>query len=94
MTEVCRLLFTLGESLLGVIEFHSEIELSKPNTFERPHASHSVVIHDIAGDEDKYTLDSHGFQFVKHESKEKDFLDDEKIKAEYYPETEQLLKDS
>lgn len=52
-----------------------------------------VVIHDISGEEDKYTLDTHGFQFVKHESKEKDFLDAEKIKAEYYPETEQLVKD-
>jgi hypothetical protein len=30
---------------------------------------------------------------VKHESKDKEFLDDEKIKAEYYPEVEQLLKD-
>jgi hypothetical protein len=31
---------------------------------------------------------------VKHESKEKDFVDEEKIKAEYYPEVEQLLKDT
>ena len=53
-----------------------------------------MTVHDIAGDEDKYTLDSHGFQIYNHESKEKDFLDDEKIKAEYYPETEQLLKDA
>lgn len=30
---------------------------------------------------------------MKHESQEKDFLDDGKIKAEYYPEVEQLLKD-
>jgi hypothetical protein len=67
---------------------------SQANTFQRPHAPQSVTVHDIAGDEDKYTLDSHGFQFVKHESKEKDFLDDAKIKAEYYPEVEQLLKDS
>jgi hypothetical protein len=52
------------------------------------------VIHDIAGDENKYTIDSHGFQYVKHESKEKDFLDDEKIKENYYPEIEQLLKDA
>jgi hypothetical protein len=59
----------------------------------RPHVAQSVTVHDIAGDEDKYSLDSHGFQFVKHESKEKDFLEEEKIKAEYYPETEQLLKD-
>lgn len=42
----------------------------------------------------RYTLDSHGFQIYTHESKEKDFLDDDKIKAEYYPETEQLLKDA
>jgi hypothetical protein len=60
----------------------------------RPHTPKSVTVHDITGDEDKYTLDSHGFQFVKHESKEKDFLDDKKIKAEYYPEVEQLLKDA
>jgi hypothetical protein len=59
----------------------------------RPPAPQNVIIHDIAGDEDKYGLDSHGFQFVKHKSKEKDFVDDAKIKAEYYPEVEQLLKD-
>lgn len=52
-----------------------------------------VTIHDISGEEDKYTLDTYGFQFVKHESKEKGFHDVEKIKAEYYPETEQLVKD-
>jgi mRNA-degrading endonuclease HigB of HigAB toxin-antitoxin module len=51
-----------------------------------------VVIHDISGEVDKYNLDTHGFQFVKHESKEKDFFDVEKIEAEYYPETEELVK--
>lgn len=51
-----------------------------------------VVIHDISGEVEKYNLDTHGFQFVKHESKEKDFLDVEKIKAEYYAETEELVK--
>ena len=53
-----------------------------------------MTIHDVSGEEDQYTLDSHGFQYVKHESKEKDFTDDEKIKAEYYPEMEQLLKNT
>lgn len=65
-----------------------------PGTNDRPHVGQDVVVHDIAGDEDRYTLDSHGFQIYRHESKEKDFLDGEKIKAEYYPETEQLLKDA
>ncbi|KAF2815512.1 7alpha-cephem-methoxylase P8 chain related protein [Mytilinidion resinicola] len=68
--------------------------VGKPNSYERPHVAQNVIIHDIAGDESKYNIDSHGFQFVKHESKEKDFVDDEKIKAEYYPEIEQLLKDT
>jgi len=68
--------------------------VGKPNTYLRPHAAQNVLIHDIAGDEDRYNLDSHGFQFVNHASKEKNFLDDEQIKAVYYPETEQLLKDS
>jgi len=53
-----------------------------------------VTVTDISGNEDKYTLDSHGFQLVRHESAEKDFVDDEQIKARYYPETEQLLKDA
>ena len=30
----------------------------------------------------------------KHESKQKLFVDEEEIKNEYYPETEQLLKDA
>jgi hypothetical protein len=66
----------------------------KPDNEPRPFVAQNVVVHDISGEEDKYTLDSHGFQYVKHESKEKDFLDDEQIKAQYYPEIEQLLKDS
>jgi hypothetical protein len=66
----------------------------KPETYTRPYVEQAAVITDITGREDKYTLDSHGFQIYRHGSKEKDFLDDEKIKAGYYPETEQLLKDA
>ncbi|KIX97415.1 uncharacterized protein Z520_06867 [Fonsecaea multimorphosa CBS 102226] len=68
--------------------------VGKPNSYLRPHVAQSVVIHDVSGDEDKYTIDSHGFQYIRHESKEKDFVDNDKIKAEYYPEVEQLLKDT
>jgi hypothetical protein len=66
---------------------------SQQNTDQRLHTPQKVVVHDVSGDEQKYTLDSHGFQFVKHESQEKEFLYDQKIKAGYYPEVEQLLKD-
>jgi hypothetical protein len=53
-----------------------------------------VKVNDITGEEDKYTFDTHGFQIYKHESEEKDFQDEEKIKNDYYPEIEQLLKDA
>jgi hypothetical protein len=53
----------------------------------------AVEVTDISGQEEKYTLDSHGFQIVRHESKEKSFLDEDQIKSQYYKETEQLLKD-
>lgn len=67
---------------------------SNPETYDRPTTPLETTIHDISGHELDYKLDSHGFQLYYHESQEKDFLDDEKIKAEYYPETEQLLKDA
>jgi hypothetical protein len=53
-----------------------------------------VDVIDIAGSEANYTLDSHGFQIVRHKSKEVKFLDDDQIQRSYYPETEQLLKDA
>jgi hypothetical protein len=67
--------------------------VGKPETYERPSETHKVTIHDVTGDEENYTLDSHGFQFVPSVSVEKDFLDDEKIKETYYKEVDQLLKD-
>ncbi|KAH7138753.1 hypothetical protein B0J11DRAFT_588232 [Dendryphion nanum] len=50
------------------------------------------TITDVTGNEQDYTLDNAGFQFVHHESKEKDFKDEDKIKREYYPEVMELLK--
>ncbi|KAI0011246.1 hypothetical protein F4779DRAFT_573955 [Xylariaceae sp. FL0662B] len=62
-------------------------------TNKRPTVAQQVVVRDITGEEDKYTLDSHGFQFHRHESKATDFHDPERVEAEYYPEAVQLLKD-
>ncbi|KAF2451271.1 hypothetical protein P171DRAFT_347138 [Karstenula rhodostoma CBS 690.94] len=67
---------------------------TSPETYDRVSEPHNVTVRDVRGKEDQFTLDKNGFQFYKHVSREKDFLDDEKIKAEYYPETEQLLKDA
>ncbi|KLO08363.1 methyltransferase [Schizopora paradoxa] len=53
---------------------------------------HPAVIHDVRGKEDTVSLDKTGFQFLKHVSVEKDFLDKERIKTVYYKEVEELLK--
>ncbi|KAJ5750732.1 hypothetical protein N7533_007760 [Penicillium manginii] len=68
--------------------------VGKPETYDRPSEPLATTVHDISGHELDYTLDGQGFQLYYHESAEKDFVDDEKIKREYYPETEQLLKDA
>ena len=68
--------------------------VGKPETYERPFEPLDVVVQDIRGREDQFTLDKNGFQIYRHESQEKDFTDDDQIKAVYYPETEQLLKDA
>lgn len=62
-------------------------------TNERPHRAHNFVVTDVSGDEDKYSLDSHGFQYCRHESREKDFIDEQSIQSAYYEECKQLLKD-
>jgi hypothetical protein len=66
--------------------------VGKPETYYRPTAPLQTTVHDIRGSEDKYTLDTTGFQVVKHESDEKDFADDQHIKSIYYPEIEDILK--
>ncbi|KAH9895347.1 hypothetical protein F4778DRAFT_794211 [Xylariomycetidae sp. FL2044] len=66
---------------------------TQPETYNRPTETHNVRITDVSGREAEFTLDGNGFQFHRRPAQEKDFLDDDHIKAVYYPETEQLLKD-
>ena len=61
-------------------------------TNERPVAPIRVVVHDMSCEEDEYTLDVHGFQLLKHESKEKTFDDEKRIREEYYKECEEIYK--
>ncbi len=68
--------------------------VGKPETYEKPCESLGVTVHDIRGKEQNLTLDKTGFQIHSHKSVEKDFIDDDQIKAVYYPETEQLLKNA
>jgi len=68
--------------------------VERPETYDRPVEPHTVIVHDVSGQENEYTLDKNGFRFYKQTSIEKDFVDDDKIKSRYYAETEQLLKDA
>lgn len=51
-----------------------------------------MVVHDIRGEEDKYSLDGTGFQVYRHVSRETAFEDEGEIKERYYPEVEEILK--
>ena len=66
--------------------------VGKPETYERPAEARTMVVHDIRGEEDKYTLDKTGFQVYRHVSRETTFQDEEEVKKVYYPEIEDILK--
>lgn len=67
--------------------------VDKPQTYERPVSEHRVIVQDIRGRDEEFNIYKQGFQIYPHISQEKDFVDDDRIKRVYYPETEQLLKD-
>ena len=72
---------------------HAPSLAGKRATFNQPSVNLEHVVTDITDSVGTYTLDSHGFQLFPHASEEKDFLDDEHIKAVYYPEIEKLVYD-
>ena len=51
-----------------------------------------VVVYDMRGREEEYSLDKNGFQFVHWPSTEHAFTDPETIRTKYYTEVEELLK--
>ena len=51
-----------------------------------------VDVRDFRDRTAEFELEKQGFQLVEHKSAEKDFKDDDQIKAVVYPETEALLK--
>jgi hypothetical protein len=55
--------------------------------------SHRVQVHDIRGDDSKYTLRLNGFQYVQHEIKElEDLSNEEQVKEVLLPATEELVR--
>src|SRR5262245_40591293 len=54
---------------------------------------HTVTISDMRPILSDISLDEHGFDLVQHKSAVRDFYNEQEVKAVYYPEAEQLLKD-
>ncbi|KAF2106018.1 hypothetical protein BDV96DRAFT_591706 [Lophiotrema nucula] len=61
-------------------------------TNSRPHKPHFFTIQDVCGEEEKYTLDRHGFRYIHHTSLEKEFTSESQIQIHYYPECRELLR--
>ncbi|KAJ3850755.1 hypothetical protein EV368DRAFT_44629 [Lentinula lateritia] len=53
---------------------------------------HIVQIENVRDKEASFTLDEAGFQYFEHPSRHTSFVDDDEIKAEYYPESAELIK--
>jgi hypothetical protein len=56
--------------------------------------THSVLIEDIRGRENAFSLDQHGFTAFQHTPSGRDFDSEEWISRVYYPESEALLRQS
>jgi hypothetical protein len=50
-------------------------------------------VKDMRSIRDQFTLDKNGFELVDHKTNEKDFLDEEQVQNNYYPEVAQLIKE-
>lgn len=59
----------------------------------RKYDPREVLITDIRGREQDFSLDVHGFQFVDSASGFQDFGDGEKVKSEYYVEVAEVLRE-
>ena len=50
------------------------------------------TIRNIRGRESEFTLNDHGFQFVRHEFSDFDITSTDEVERKYYPEVEAFLK--
>jgi hypothetical protein len=77
-----------------VVEFNSPGAQERYNDLLRLDQAHSVMVHDVRGEESKYTIERNGFQYVQHEVNDMGNLsNDEEVIAVLVPATEQLVKE-
>jgi hypothetical protein len=56
--------------------------------------AHAVIIRNGRTVVDRFSLEREGFSFINHETKVRDFYDENEVKTVYYAEIEQLVKDA
>jgi hypothetical protein len=61
--------------------------------YRRKHDPRPTQITDVSGHEEEFSLEKQGFTYIHHESKEKEFADDEATKERLYPEVIEMLKE-
>lgn len=76
-----------------------ESEISRPEDMAKPSglgdflpSSRYMTFHNARGKESSFEIDKNGFQFYTLPDKERDVSTDEKIKEEFYPEIEEVIK--
>ena len=84
-----KLNFYLDPSLGG----HTSFAVGTAGAYRRKFDERPVDIKDARGHETDFNLDTHGFQYYRRACTEKDFTDDEQVKAVAYPEVQELLKE-
>lgn len=80
----------------STIHAHQSISANpESGAFEKNYVlqAHDMQVENVRGKEETVGLDTAGFQFYCRPSKVSDFGDREKIKKEYYAESEQIIKD-
>jgi hypothetical protein len=70
----------------------SSAEADKKRTGK--YQEHKMAIHDGRAVADKLSLEREGFILVRHETKVKDFYDEIEVRSVYYPEIEQLVRET
>lgn len=87
-TEPTTLYYYLEPKDGGIIQTYPGTAFEK----RRKHVPHEMRIHDLRSVKDQFKIDECGFELIDHVSKEKDFTDEEHVKATYYPEVIEMIK--
>ncbi|MSO81219.1 MAG: methyltransferase [Alphaproteobacteria bacterium] len=72
--------------------FYPSVAGAAETTYATNAEAHDVVVHDARPIADRFTLDVHGFQLVRHDTKVRDFLDPDEVKCVYEPEVIALVR--